>query len=163
MSGLGTNTTTTHHGALDGAGAGACKSHFSFSHSPFSSHKLNGIDLSHTLTVAGHEHGQGHTGRDALVGGVLGHEAEKHHEHHAAGKPSIGDKISGKVDEVVGKVTKNPAKVSLVLFYVLSGRCAGDSYWRGADFDLVTLGEIGSGRYSETDWCKYCLNPDTWL
>lgn len=57
--------------------------------------------------------------KDKLTGLVQGHSAEKHHEHHGAAKlnpdgtvkPSIGDKIAGNVDVLVGKVTNNPAKV----------------------------------------------------
>lgn len=42
----------------------------------------------------------------------LGHKAEKYHEHkQAEGKPGVGAKISGTLDELVGKVTSNPAKV----------------------------------------------------
>lgn len=114
LGGNNNNNVHTHHGALDGAAVGA---------------------------FAGHEGHHGHTGRDALVGAGAGHLAENHHEKHgrthaqnagltgglAAGSPgttttttsttvpraSVGDKISGKVDVLVGKATNNPAKVAL--------------------------------------------------
>ncbi|KAK4698750.1 hypothetical protein P7C70_g7520, partial [Phenoliferia sp. Uapishka_3] len=113
------NATTTHHGAADGALAGGrMSSLFAF--------ELGGL---------------GHTGRDAVLGAGAGHIAENHHESHArahnqhahhtgglaAGQPgtatttttttvpkaSAGDKISGKVDVLVGKMTHNPQKVAV--------------------------------------------------
>ncbi|KAI5478211.1 hypothetical protein MNV49_005378 [Pseudohyphozyma bogoriensis] len=93
------NITTTHHGALDGAAAGG---------------------------LAGHSAHHGHTGRDAAIGAGAGHLAENHHEHHAAHhgapgstttttttttKPSVGQKIAGNAEVLVGKATHNPAKI----------------------------------------------------
>ncbi|KAL8276976.1 hypothetical protein RQP46_010611 [Phenoliferia psychrophenolica] len=91
--------------------------------------------------VLGHHGNGGHTGRDAVLGAGAGHIAENHHEkhgaahaahaHHTGGlaqgtpgtstttttttvpKASVGDKISGKVDVLVGKATHNPHKVAV--------------------------------------------------
>jgi hypothetical protein len=38
---------------------------------------------------------------------VQGNKADK----HASGQPTMGDKISGTVDKVIGEITRNPAKV----------------------------------------------------
>ncbi|RSH80116.1 hypothetical protein EHS25_007318 [Saitozyma podzolica] len=63
--------------------------------------------------LAGHEGHHGHTARDAAIGGMAGHVAKDHREDRAAtGAPSVGDKISGGIDKLTGKITNNPAKVA---------------------------------------------------
>jgi hypothetical protein len=53
------------------------------------------------------------TARDAAIGGMAGHVAKDHREDRAAtGAPSVGDKISGGIDKLTGKITNNPAKVA---------------------------------------------------
>lgn len=44
--------------------------------------------------LAGHHNGQGHTGRDALIGGMVGHEGKEHKEKNAEeGKVGLGQKV----------------------------------------------------------------------
>jgi len=52
--------------------------------------------------------------RDAAIGGMAGHVHKDHEQDRAAAGagPGVGDKISGAVDKVVGKVTNNPNKVA---------------------------------------------------
>lgn len=66
-----------------------------------------------------HGHEDHHYGRDAALGaGFLEHEHHKHENKHANDPtapsgvaPSVGDKIKGNVEKVIGKVTGNEAKV----------------------------------------------------
>jgi hypothetical protein len=48
-----------------------------------------------------------HCSERQLIHSIQQHKAEK----HAVGQPTIGDKISGTVDKVIGQITRNPAKV----------------------------------------------------
>ena len=54
------------------------------------------------------------TGRDAAIGGMAGHVHKDHEQERAAGTkgPSMGDKVSGGLDKMVGKATNNPNKVA---------------------------------------------------
>jgi hypothetical protein len=52
--------------------------------------------------------------RDAAVGGMAGHVHKDHEQERLEGqrKPGMGDKISGGVDKMMGKMTNNPDKVA---------------------------------------------------
>jgi len=61
----------------------------------------------------GHHQGEGHTGRDAVVGAVGADELGKHeNKNQAQGKVPITQKVEGKAEELMGKMTGNSGKVS---------------------------------------------------
>jgi len=64
--------------------------------------------------IVGHEGHKGHTVRDAAVGGLAGHVHKDHEQERAAtgGGPGVADKLSGGIDKIIGKATNNPSKVA---------------------------------------------------
>ncbi|CAD6583409.1 MAG: hypothetical protein TREMPRED_003543 [Tremellales sp. Tagirdzhanova-0007] len=64
--------------------------------------------------LVGHEGGKGHTGRDALIGGLAGHVHKDHEQDRAAvgAGPGTTDTAGGGLDKMIGKITHSPNKVA---------------------------------------------------